>query len=245
MITRTTTLTSVPHKSFALRFSDLVEIEEGCRESEEERAVRTIDWISSRINKRCAKWVEEMENVEETEVPKTPWWDELRRCAEGDHVPSRFEGWNHPVAGVWLIFARKRSCLDLNVCTVILAVSTMTVNPLQALTTLHARALDLPSWVDPAILKYTLIVHPRQSSLSDEEYVVQVDIACGVLVIAHIIYMSVLFSGQERFSMRSRSSTVSKVIFFPFPYRHHHRHLSPSLRCYLAFRHLPLQTLQN
>lgn len=55
--------------------------------------------------------------------------------------------------------------------SVILAVSTMTPNPLQVLATLHARALDFPSWVDPAILRYTLIVHPRNSNLSDEEFV--------------------------------------------------------------------------
>jgi hypothetical protein len=47
----------------------------------------------------------------------------------------------------------------------------MTSNPLQVLTALHARPLDFPSWVDPAILRYTLVVHPHNSNLSDEEYV--------------------------------------------------------------------------
>lgn len=98
--TRTTSLVSVPHTSFALRFSDLSEIEVACREDEEERAVRSIDWIGTRINKRCSKWVEDMEKLGDKGVLKTPWWDELRRCAEGDHVPSKSEGWNHPVAGV-------------------------------------------------------------------------------------------------------------------------------------------------
>jgi trafficking protein particle complex subunit 8 len=110
--TRTTSLTSVPHKSFALRFSDLAEIEKGCRESEEERAVRKIDWISSRISNRCAQWVEEMEKVDETESLRTPWWEELRRCVEGDHVPSRFEGWNHPVAGALVASARESAFAD-------------------------------------------------------------------------------------------------------------------------------------
>lgn len=55
--------------------------------------------------------------------------------------------------------------------SVILAVSTNTSNPLQAISNLHSRATELPSWVDPAYLRYTLIVHPKDSTLSDEEYV--------------------------------------------------------------------------
>ena len=99
--TRTTSLTPVPHTSFTLRFSDLAEIEAGCREDEEERAVRTIDWISARISNRCAKWVEDMEKASEKDFIRTPWWDELRRCTESDHVPSKLEGWNHPAAGLF------------------------------------------------------------------------------------------------------------------------------------------------
>lgn len=100
MTTRTTSLTSVPHTTFALRFSDLCEIEEACREDEERRAARLIDWMSGRINKRCAKWVSEMEGLEgkDRDGWRTPWWDEVRRCAEGDLVPSKHEAWNHPVA---------------------------------------------------------------------------------------------------------------------------------------------------
>lgn len=52
---------------------------------------------------------------------------------------------------------------------VILAVSTMAPNPLQALAQLHTRPPDLPAWVDSARLVYTLIVHPKNSALSDEE----------------------------------------------------------------------------
>ncbi|KAF5384925.1 hypothetical protein D9615_001402 [Tricholomella constricta] len=148
--TRTTSLVSVPHTSFALRFSDLVEVETACREDEEQRAVRTIDWIGARINKRCAKWTEDLEKLSDKDNLRTPWWDELRRCAEGDHVPSKTEGWNHPVA-------------------IILAVSTTAPNPLQAITALHSRALELPPWVDPNILRYTLIIHPDNSPLSNEE----------------------------------------------------------------------------
>lgn len=96
--TRTTALTTVPHTSFALRFSDLVEIEVACREDEEQRATRAIDWIGERISKRCAKWVDDFEKTHDRDAARTPWWDELRRCAEGDHIPSRDEGWNHPMS---------------------------------------------------------------------------------------------------------------------------------------------------
>lgn len=148
--TRTTALTTVPHASFALRFSDLTEIEAACREDEEQRATRTIDWIGDRISKRCAKWVDDFEMMNDQDVARTPWWDELRRCAEGDHIPARDEGWNHPMS-------------------IILAVSTTAPNPLQAITALHSRTLDFPSWVDVTHLIYTLIIHPKNSPLSDEE----------------------------------------------------------------------------
>ncbi|KAK0478294.1 ER-golgi trafficking TRAPP I complex 85 kDa subunit-domain-containing protein [Armillaria novae-zelandiae] len=148
--TRTTSLTSVPHSSFALRFSDLSEIETACREDEEQRAARTLDWIGERIGRRCAKWVEDIQKLGEKDGSRTPWWDEVRRCVEGNHVPSRTETWNHPVA-------------------VIMGVSTNAPNPLQAITALHARPLEFPSWVDPNILRCTLIIHPQNSVLSDEE----------------------------------------------------------------------------
>ncbi|KAG5647602.1 hypothetical protein DXG03_008955 [Asterophora parasitica] len=145
---------SAPHSTvllaIAARFSDLVEIETACREDEEQRAVRTIDWIGARINKRCAKWTEDLEKLGDKDSHRTPWWDELRRCTDGDHVPSKTEGWNHPVA-------------------IILSVSTTSPNPLQAITALHSRAIELPLWVDPNILRYTLIIHPENSPLSDEE----------------------------------------------------------------------------
>ncbi|TFK77235.1 hypothetical protein BDN72DRAFT_755266 [Pluteus cervinus] len=148
--TRTTSLASVTHPSFSLRFSELPDIEDACREDDEQRAVRTLEWIGSRIQRRCAKWAEDMEKIAEREIPRTPWWDELKRCAEGEHTPSKVEGWNHPVA-------------------IILAVSTNAPNPLQAITALHARPIELPAWVDPTTLRYTLIVHPENSALSDEE----------------------------------------------------------------------------
>ena len=60
----------------------------------------------------------------------------------------------------------------LNSLTVVYAVSTMLPNPLQTLAQLHARPLELPSWVDNTHLRYSLIVHLETSPLSDEECVV-------------------------------------------------------------------------
>lgn len=79
-------------------------MEEACREDEEQRAIRTIDWMTARIGKRCAKWVQDVELAGDKETLRTPWWDELRRCSEGDFVPSRTESWNHPVAGTLVYF---------------------------------------------------------------------------------------------------------------------------------------------
>lgn len=45
----------------------------------------------------------------------------------------------------------------------------MGANPLQAVTNLYSRPLDLPSWVDPTILRYILIVHPTNSPLNPDE----------------------------------------------------------------------------
>jgi len=76
----------------------LQDVEEACREDEDQRAIRTIDWMTARISKRCARWVQDVDAAGEMEGVRTPWWDELRRCAEGDFVPSKIEAWNHPVA---------------------------------------------------------------------------------------------------------------------------------------------------
>ncbi|GBE78241.1 hypothetical protein SCP_0111240 [Sparassis crispa] len=151
--TRTISLTPVPHSSFALRFSDLVEIETATHEDDEQRAARTMDWMAARIAGRCSRWVDLMESQAASSKDsvwrdRTPWWEEVKRCVEGDHVPNSMEGWNHPVA-------------------VIIAVSTNAVNPLQALQDLHARAIDFPPWVDGTHLRYSLIVHPANSPLAD------------------------------------------------------------------------------
>lgn len=54
-----------------------------------------------------------------------------------------------------------------NAVTVILAVSTRAVNPLQALQELNTRPVELPNWVDPTALRYYLIIHPANSELTD------------------------------------------------------------------------------
>ncbi|KAH9837148.1 ER-golgi trafficking TRAPP I complex 85 kDa subunit-domain-containing protein [Rhodofomes roseus] len=156
--TRTTSLTSVVHSTFALRFSDLVDTENSAHEDEDRRAARTMDWISARVSNRAADWVRVMEaqasgdgsagGKEGIWKEKTPWWEELRRCVEGDCVPNSDEGWNHPAA-------------------IILTVSTRAVNPLQALQDLNTRPVDFPPWVEPTALRYYLIIHPANSELTD------------------------------------------------------------------------------
>lgn len=119
-------------------------------EDEERRSARIIDWIGERIDQQCPKWVGDLEKDSTRDSERSPWWDELRRCLEGDNIPSKTEGWNHPVS-------------------IILAVSTTAANPLHAVTTLHSRTLEFPSWVDTTHLVCTLIIHPSTSALSDEE----------------------------------------------------------------------------
>ncbi len=59
--------------------------------------------MGSRISQRCQKWVDMLESPTGPDGGKmwrdrTPWWEEVKRCVEGDHVPSSAEGWNHPVS---------------------------------------------------------------------------------------------------------------------------------------------------
>lgn len=168
MTTRTTTLVSVPHTSFALRFSELSDVESALHEDEEQRAGRTLDWIGARVAARSAHWVDLAERkigMSRT----TPWWEEVKRCIEGEYTPNRFEGWNHPVASTQSKLSK--ICLLLMykplTLTVIYAVSTLAANPLQALQDMQSRPLDFPPWVDRTYLRYFLIVHPSNSPLSD------------------------------------------------------------------------------
>lgn len=100
--TRTTSLSTISHPSFTLRFSDLADTERACLEDDEKRAARTIDWIGERITKQCAHWLSELDTHPDRSSTRTPWWDELSRCAEGDHLPSKYDGWNHPVSSLFL-----------------------------------------------------------------------------------------------------------------------------------------------
>ncbi|KAF9517937.1 hypothetical protein BS47DRAFT_419756 [Hydnum rufescens UP504] len=145
--TRTTGLSPVQHANFNLRFSALSDVEAACREEEERRAGRTIDWIGSRIGQQAASWLEDPASRDQEK-----WWDDIKSCVQGDRTPVRSEGWNHPMA-------------------LILATSTLAPNPLQAITILHARAPDLPPWVDTSMYRYTVIVHPSPSNLNPDEAV--------------------------------------------------------------------------
>ena len=72
-------------------------------ETNEVVRVRNVVWEKSR-----GHWVDEVTNMEEQSkisgqqqvvVGPTPWWNQVRRCIEGDYTPVRTEGWNHPTAG--------------------------------------------------------------------------------------------------------------------------------------------------
>lgn len=158
------------HPAFNLRFSDLVEIENACREDEDDRAARTIDWIGARISRKSLRWVEIMDKSK-SEGFTTPWWEELKKCSEGNHVPSPHEGWNHPVAGT-LFRSNFTIIVLIRLLSVVFAVSTTAANPLQALEELHSRRNELPSWVDSTHLRCSLIIHPQNSSMSDPMFVV-------------------------------------------------------------------------
>lgn len=148
-------------------------------EDEEQRAGRAMDWIGSRVATQCARWIEVVEaSAAREDDPfrsRTPWWDEVKRCVEGDNVPNRMEGWNHPVASAYnmRIYSSyvSRPSLTSPICSVVCAVSTLAANPLQALQDMHARSADFPPWVDNTHMRHSLIIHPSNSPLSDSMYV--------------------------------------------------------------------------
>lgn len=154
-----------------------MEVEAACKEDEEQRAGRFIDWVTSRISRRSDRWVKEVEKLEDNgkglHTPnegRTPWWEELRKCTEGDLVPLRSEGWNHPVSSMFCSLI-EQNFYELTTVhdTVIYAVSTNTPNPLQVLQNLTTRQTDLPSWVDSVRFLYVLVIHTETSLLSDDE----------------------------------------------------------------------------
>jgi hypothetical protein len=71
--TRTTNLQPVHHQSFTLRFSNLEYIEAACKEDEETRSSRFIDWLGARITRRSARWVEEFEQLEVSYLSDQIW----------------------------------------------------------------------------------------------------------------------------------------------------------------------------
>ena len=83
----------------------MTDVEVATHEDEEQRAGRTMDWIGARVSSRATKWVEMVESQADQEggpwKSRTPWWEEVKRCVEGDVVPNKLEGWNHPVAGTF------------------------------------------------------------------------------------------------------------------------------------------------
>ena len=60
---------------------------------------------------------------------------------------------------------------DCGIAIVVFAVSTLAVNPLQALQDMHTRPVDVPQWVDNTHMRYSLIVHPSNSPLTEPMYV--------------------------------------------------------------------------
>ncbi|SRR5258705_939414 len=93
VVTRTSALSQVSHPKFQVKFSSLADIEEACREDEERRASRTIDWIGARVSQGSSKWLSDPESRD-----RERWWDDLKACVDCDRTPNRTEGWNHPVA---------------------------------------------------------------------------------------------------------------------------------------------------
>ena len=96
-------MTPIEHPEFALRFAPLPALEAYAREQPEARAGRFVDWVSARIARHSAAWVEEYERTAGPDgegVMPPPWWDELAACVEGERAPERTEGWNHPITGM-------------------------------------------------------------------------------------------------------------------------------------------------
>ena len=104
-----------------------------------------------------------------------PRWEELKKGSEGNVVPSKTEGWNHPITSSnsrpSVPFVPR--CLTQPPALVVFVVSAEAANPLQAFLNLHARQIDLPPWVDPTCIRCTLVIQRGTSStsLSDPMYV--------------------------------------------------------------------------
>lgn len=89
---------------------------------------------------------------------------------------------------------------------VIYAVSTTAPNPLQAISKLYARPIELPPWVDQTILRYILIVHPeRISPLNADEY--------AILALIFSTKWSNLFLDVRHSTMLSKDNMVFISIY--------------------------------
>ena len=81
--------------------------------------------------------------------------------------------------------------------------STTAPNPLQAITALHSRPLQFPPWVDTNFLRYTLIIHPQDSALSDEEYV-HLLLSCSLFNLHNVYRAGALFNAvKKQFGLHS------------------------------------------
>jgi hypothetical protein len=177
----------------------------------------------------------ELLKVAEEDRLRTPWWDELRRCAEGDFVPDKVEGWNHPISGASHLSSSSNGGLK-PVDSAILAVSTAAPNPLQAIMALYNRSLQFPPWVDSNVLRYILIVHPQNTHFSDEEYVNR--------YLVTTTRANEIASELPRCSTPSRSNMDCIATFYPSPCRAPHPSqfpFPPLCRDYRHFLNLSLQ----
>lgn len=124
--------------------------------------------------------------------------------------------WYFPLFNLTLRGTTYTTCLLL----VILAVSTLAPNPLQAVTELHSRYNDvrLPPWVDPVRLCHTLIIHPTSSPLNSEEYVSHSSISIfflkGILNLNQLKSYGIIQCHQK--AIRTTHSFVDRYPGIPF-----------------------------
>lgn len=226
--TRTTTLTTVSHPSFSLRFSDLADTERACLEDDEERAARTIDWIGDRITRQCTHWLKELDDDPDRYATRTPWWDELARCAEGDHLPSKYDGWNHPLS------SQSHDCA-LSPTHNLASHSSRIYHSSQPIAGYH----DTPfSYIGISLLGR----HNPPPLHTDRTYqrISSVRRRVRHSVSFLLILRQFSSSGLELYSMPSRNNMVYIRFYFLYLSRHPHLLPSKSLPSHFVSRHLPL-----
>jgi hypothetical protein len=100
---------------------------------------------------------------------------------------------------------------------VIYAVSTSAPNPLQAISVLSSRPLELPVWVETTVLRYILIVHTSNSPLNRDEY---------VLVHYHITL--IIICTQMYGTLQRSQETARSTCTFPKPLPRTWAHPNPN-----------------